>query len=761
MLRKIISVRNVGRFRSSAGTPNPQLAKHTLVTGANGFGKTTLCAIMRSLQTGDPSHVIGRKTLGVADAPSIELLLPNGPVRFDAGQWSATLPAMAIFDGVFVAENVHSGEVVDIDQRRNLYRVIVGEAGVQLANRDSELAGQSRAKTGDVTAAERAVKPHTPTGMTTEAFLAIGLEPEIDRLIIEQEGLTAAAREAGAIRARAALTTYQTPSLPDGIIGLLSRTLDNVAEDAEQRLAAHLDRHGMADQGGPWIATGLHHAEESCPFCGQDIKGLPLIAAYRAVFSKRFEALAVEIDALRNQIAQAFGDRLLAAVETVAAQNRGNLEYWGRFCQFSDVTADPPARFTVAAENLRTATLSLLDRKAASPFSAVAADAAFLEAQAAYDATLVLVQESNRNIEEINRQISEKKASTDAANVQAAEIELAHRKAVRARHTPEVIALCSTYSDHVAEKARIDRLKDEVRAQLDSHTRDVVQPYERRINEHLGNFNAGFIIADTGHKFPGGVATSSYQIVINGVGVELGDGRTPTGQPSFKNTLSAGDRTTLALAFFLAHLERSPNAGQTIVVFDDPFNSQDAFRRRQTVHEIMCVARNCAQIIVLSHDATFLKQVWDKAPHDSRVALGITDHRTQGSKISEIDIERACQGRTASDIDDLQTFMSTGAGSLIDLIRKCRVVLETYCRSTYPASFDATDWLGDIVRKIREGGDQHSASALYAELDQINGYTSQYHHGEDLADATPDQLDASELTGFVRRSLRVANALQA
>jgi ABC-type cobalamin/Fe3+-siderophores transport system ATPase subunit len=33
-----------------------------MLLGANGFGKTTLCAILRSLQTGDADHVIGRKT---------------------------------------------------------------------------------------------------------------------------------------------------------------------------------------------------------------------------------------------------------------------------------------------------------------------------------------------------------------------------------------------------------------------------------------------------------------------------------------------------------------------------------------------------------------------------------------------------------------------------------------------------------------------------------------------------------------------------
>ncbi|MER9064802.1 hypothetical protein [Mesorhizobium sp. M0698] len=63
------------------------------------------------------------------------------------------------------------------------------------------------------------------------------------------------------------------------------------------------------------------------------------------------------------------------------------------------------------------------------------------------------------------------------------------------------------------------------------------------------------------------------------------------------------------------------------------------------------------------------------------------------------------------------------------------------------------------MQKIRAGGPTHPAAALYDELDQINDYTKQYHHGEDTSDATPD--NATELTGFTRRTLRLVNALQA
>ena len=155
------------------------------------------------------------------------------------------------------------------------------------------------------------------------------------------------------------------------------------------------------------------------------------------------------------------------------------------------------------------------------------------------------------------------------------------------------------------------------------------------------------------------------------------------------------------------------------MVFDDPFSSQDSFRRRQTIHEIMKVAGKCRQVIVLSHDATFLKQIWDKSPLAERAALSLADYRSQGSKITPVDLERACQGRTANDMDDLQAYFVTGAGNRLDIIRKMRVVLETYLRTTYPASFAPTDWLGDMVGKIREGGTTHPAEALYDELNRI------------------------------------------
>jgi hypothetical protein len=88
MLRRVIAIKNVGRFRNSVSTPNPTLARHTLIFAGNSFGKTTFCAVMRSVQNGDTALVIGRRTLGAADAQEIDLLFADGIRRLQNGAWS-------------------------------------------------------------------------------------------------------------------------------------------------------------------------------------------------------------------------------------------------------------------------------------------------------------------------------------------------------------------------------------------------------------------------------------------------------------------------------------------------------------------------------------------------------------------------------------------------------------------------------------------------------------------------------------------------
>lgn len=692
------------------------------------------------------------------------MLTAAGNVRFGASGWTATMPQLLIFDSMFVAENVHAGDVVELEQKRNLYRVIIGQEGVGLAEEVARLAIASREKTTAITAATRGLQAHLPAGMKLDEFLKLQADAGIDSKITEQTRTIEALQQAEQLKTRAPLTEFALPALPDQLATTLARTIEDVAEDAELQVATHLAAHRMTDHGEAWLAEGTPFiADGKCPYCGQSLEGLALIAAYRSLFSEAYDQLKSDISHRRAAVLQAFGDRVVGRLETQAATNKTALEFWQRYCTIEADQLDAPDGLAAAVTGLKDTLVALLDRKAQAPLEAIdlQTDSGFLESRAAFDLVQTAVETTNTAIRAANAIIAAKKAATAGGDIKAADTALKRLQAIKKRHEPTVADACTAYGKLEGEKADLETQKTAARSKLEQHSNKVVKPYERRINALLEDFNAGFSIAETSYAYPAGVATSSYQLLINDTAVDIGDGRTALSKPSFKNTLSAGDRTTLALAFFLAHLERDPDRANRIVVFDDPFNSQDAFRRHQTVYRIKQAGAQCAQIIVLSHDAVFLRHVWEKCPTDQRVAIQITDHRALGSKIGPCNLEEACKGRVASEIDDLLSFYNTGAGKARDVAKKMRVVLETFCRSAYPNCFDANDMLGEIAGKIRAGGDQHPAYALLDDLEQINDYTRESHHGDDPGDGAGDQLDDTEMRGYVRKTLKISNDLQA
>lgn len=254
MLRKIISIKNVGRFLNCSASGDVELKRYNLVFAENGRGKTTLCAVLRSLQSGEPAHVLGRTTLGTGDAPEIKVLLGGGAATFSNGAWSATVPELAIFDSTFVSENVYSSDAVDLDHRRNLYRVIVGKQGVDLARQIDNLDAASRAKSAGIRERLTAVQPLVPQGLAVEAFLTLQEDPAIDPKIAEKERELQAVREADQIKNHAALSELALPVFPVGFETLLGKTIEGIAADAERRVAGQIKAHGMHDRGETWLS---------------------------------------------------------------------------------------------------------------------------------------------------------------------------------------------------------------------------------------------------------------------------------------------------------------------------------------------------------------------------------------------------------------------------------------------------------------------------------------------------------------------------
>lgn len=139
MLKKFVEIKNIGKFNNCTASGDVELKKLNVICAENVRGKTILCDVLRSLKTGNAEYILGKKTLGSADPQSANIRLDSSNAVFSNGSWTNPFQNIKIYGSTFVYENVYAGNYVDHEHKKNLYKVIVGVRGVELALKVDEL----------------------------------------------------------------------------------------------------------------------------------------------------------------------------------------------------------------------------------------------------------------------------------------------------------------------------------------------------------------------------------------------------------------------------------------------------------------------------------------------------------------------------------------------------------------------------------------------------------------------------------------------
>jgi wobble nucleotide-excising tRNase len=647
------------------------------------------------------------------------------------------------------------GDAVHIEHRRSLYSVIVGKQGVDYALQIETLDWKSRAKASEIADKSATVLTFAPRGMSVDAFIALEEDPVVAEKIRMKESELEAVVETVQIENRPTLIQTNLPIFDWlAIKALLCKTITSISADSERRVLDQIKNHEMHGQGQVWLAQGLSYSQSpSCPFCDQLIaSAATLITAYRDFFSTEYKSLRSIIVTLRLRIETEFSDRVIAGLEKLIDQNSVSAEFWARFCEI--VAPEQPSRLGDILRMLRAETLALVDKKTATPLEKIEPDTPFIDAYAAFGILQIGLTRYNDSVTAANAIIAAKQRAVGVADVAAIRSSLSLLGAVKARQDPEARKACDELALAQLEKKAIESNKETVRSHLDTYTEKVIGRYENTINGLLDLFSTGFSITGTRHSYPGGLASSNYQILINKTAVDLGDAQTPLDKPSFRNTLSAGDKSTLALAFFLAQLAHDSDKATKIVVFDDPFNSQDGFRQDCTIQKILKCGQECQQVVILSHDAHFLKRLWERLSTraDEQKCLKLSRIGKYDTTICPWDVEEATRPRFSADVKILSDYCNQGIGDPQNVVQKIRPVLESHCKYVCPDLFLENDWLGTIISKIRNAGGANHLSSHCEEHEGLNEYTKRYHHGEGQQSGDEMLVDA-ELQGFVKRTL--------
>jgi wobble nucleotide-excising tRNase len=759
MINNIQLLRNVGLFDSVSAAANIPLARLTLMYAENGRGKTTLAAILRSLATGDPIPIAERRRLAAQHPPHVVLECGGGPpsAMFQNNAWNRTLSNLAVFDDVFVDQNVYSGLAVEAGHRQNLHELILGAQAVALNQQLQQLIRRIEQHNTALRERAAAIPTAERDGLSADDFCALPARPEIDAAIEATERNLAAAREQDPVRNT---PLFDALTLPAFDIGAIDRILGEDLPALDAAAAAQVQVHlaGLGAGGETWVGEGMRliaqpaagTARLNCPFCAQDLAGSPVINHYRAYFSTAYAGLKRRVSDALADINRTHGNE--AAFERAVRVAIERRQFWSRFCEVPEIVVDTAA-IVREWRSAREAVAAALVAKQAAPLEPMTLPQGARDAVTAYEAHRQRIAQLSAALQQANAAILLTKERAAAGNAAAIATDLSRLKAVRARHSAGIAALCNNYLTEKAAKTVTEHLRDQAKAALDHHRTTVFAGYQTAVNVYLQRFNAGFRLDSVTYAQTRGGPACTYNVVINNTVVAIGAAPQP-GEPSFRNTLSSGDRNTLALAFFFASLDQDPALANKIVVIDDPISSLDDHRSLTTVQEIRRLAERAGQVIVLSHNKPFLCRIWEGSDRTVRAALQVA-RDPAGSTIRSWNVEQDCITEHDRLHAMLREYLASGAPNNREVAKAIRPVLEGFLRAACPEYFPPGTLLGQFnnVCAQRVGTPQQILDAQATqELDDLVEYANRFHHDTNAAWET-EAINDGELAGFVRRAL--------
>jgi wobble nucleotide-excising tRNase len=761
VINRVIEITDVGRFLACHPKGDTSFKPLTVVYAENGRGKTTLAAILRSLRLGDCLPMVERAAVTGSGAPRVKLMIDGKPVTGDSTAWTRVCPEVDVFDAAFVEANVFSGSGVGADQRRSLHTLAIGPTGVSLANRVEGLAGKIAKVNGPLKITEDAVKVLAGDGISVSAFCGLSRVDDVEKQIeIVSRDLNAAESKT-LIEDTDPFATIAIPEVPiESVRTQLGATLEGVSADAVARTRQHIV-DSLNESGELWLDQGLGYLkdDDECPFCGRSVEGIPLVEAYKQYFDEAYSEHVGKTTELAEQAKTKTSPAESAGIQRVVDDNAKVAAIWTSFGVEWKAALDT-AELQDRLHRLGEAIGGALDEKANAPLNPAATSAELDDAVHKWDLQCERIGEYNAAVATAIASIVQIKASAGTADVNSLRSRKDSLNKVKLRYEEASAVACDSYLGLREKKKRLEAEKAQAWKDLEAESKVMIESYAGAINGYLERFGTQFRLCDPAEDRHGGTPRFDYCIDIDGCSVPLET--TVVGKACFGNTLSAGDKNALASAFYLAKLRRDGDLTKKTIVLDDPICSLDMGRKASTRQEIQSLLQDASQVIVMSHDALFLRDVWSDAEPSERAALKVT-RDGRDSTIVVFDIERETQAQYYGDYVRLTEFMTGASGAVPrDVARAIRPLLEGNLRLRFPGKVGSRR-LGDFLQDVADaaGADPLAVlTPLLAEIRQINDYAKMFHHDENPA-ASSQPVNEGELRAYCKRALRIVSQVLA
>lgn len=770
MLEKIVKIENIKQWQHKRAL-SQGFDKLNLIYGRNGSGKSTLSKLFNFINENNKAAIEALKPLESDGAPALSLRIGGAKVTLNSLQ---TPFNFQVFNQEFIDSNLYIPNAKDRSQLTNYYDFSLGKVSVLKEQEINTLKVEIDAINVQLSPIDTRLTTKFPS-KTVAKIRGIKATPNADAEITSLEAQIQDLKSVEHYKSRKKLSPLVLTK-PDLDTNVFTLNIESLSKKAQDKVELHI-ANNLKERDVWWLETGTQLVNESnnCPFCAQPLASSNIFSLYQDFISDSYTEASDKFELDSNQF-ELDVRTILCKIEDLKALVKSNSEIiktWSdRIKGFN-----PQYNFKgidTLSKSLELECVNLIKEKKKD----LLLETDFTKFNQLFDSIFDRFDFStyNSEVQEFNEQVTEFFNGLATGSTQALQTSIDNIEETKKRFETEVVDdLVNHKSLSDDKKNKTKKIKD-LKEEIDKDQEDSIKVHKDSINLLLKNFHSMIRIKelDTDNRGKGGTTRLKYVIAF--IDKELSVENEDDSKHIFEHVLSLGDRSALALAFFLSKFDKI-NSDNSIIVLDDPMSSLDNYRKDATIVEIEKLINNGYQTIVFSHDPFFLSEIQKYSilsQHTKCFEIDVSYKKSNplnpdsSQYISSKMIERSNYDSHVlhsyhKEYNKLYDFVADARDeSKVEIARSIRPILEAYLRFLYPREFNNGVWLGNMITMIRDETDSSShffdTHNQISQITKINEFSKAFHHAHGF-DTNIQSLDLQTVQSYAQETLQFVTGI--
>ncbi|WP_180055380.1 AAA family ATPase [Acinetobacter sp. YH12142] len=770
MLEKILKIENIKQWQHKGGL-NQTFDQLNLIYGRNGSGKSTLCKIFESINLKDKSSIKALQPIESQGKQNLQLKFNSYNLSLDNLQSDFTF---RVFNQAFIDNNLYIPNSKDRKQLSNYYDFSLGYVSVEKEKKIDHLKSENENLTAQISPITIPLFTKFPSKTITQIQSIkeiLDCDKKIEILKEQLQDLKSV--EHFKKRKNLSLLSLDKPKLDTDIFTL---NIETLSKEAEEKVNLHI-AHNLKEQDKQWIELGTNLVTESnqCPFCAQSLSSSPIFHLYQEFINESYLTASnnFELSGRDFELNVIEIGIKIEKLEQIVKINKEIIREWAD--RLDEISLD--YNFSLLdrlSTNLELESYKLVREKKKDLLSKIDLTifhGIFHEIFDGLDFT-----DYNNQVNKFNEAIKKFIDSLAKDTMQSIQSQIDEIEASKLRFSPEIIKALKEIKRLESLKTENTSKIKELREEITKEQEESIKNHKDSINEILQSFHSMIRIKELEKDNRGKGGSTRLKYVITFINNELSALDEEQHHHIFEHILSLGDRSALALSFFLSRFSKRNN-DNSIIILDDPMSSLDRYRKDATIIQIAKLLQNKYQTFVFSHDPFFLSDIYkhsilSKNTNCFEIEVSYKDldplKPDSAKYISSKMIDRDNYDSYVlhsyhKEYNKLYDFVSNGReADKVEIARSIRPILEAYLRFLYPKEFIKGMWLGDMITKIRQETDHSSIfydkHGKFSSIERINEFSKTYHHAESF-DTKIQDLDFSTVQYYAKDTLQFITGL--